>query len=330
MSVMERMSIGVLMASFCCVLTGIAAAQQAAPATDRDQSEARDNVSDQGNPGARNRASQQQRERSTFERVGGRELSNRPNSRSQALIGGQNQDVEQFLVGCLLAKNGSEVELSQFAEKQAQSAEVKKFAQMMIQDHQKMIQELEQLAGTQGNTSKQADRSNDALSTDADNQRVGNHTSGNSSRDLGTPGVGDSTISERSGEVVGDRTAVDSRTTRTNPASPGSNAAIQELAQIDRQIVERQTQATLEDLQQKSGAEFDKCLVGGAIVAHVHMIAALQVLEQQGQGQLAQAAKQARPVAEQHLEHAKQLMKQLESGATKVGQAERRPAGTQR
>ena len=139
----------------------------------------------------------------------------------------------------------------------------------------------------------------------------------------------DSTPLDNSDSVAGNRNAGDSRTIRTNQASPGSNAAIQQLAEIDRQIVERQTQATREELQQKSGAEFDKCFVGGAIVAHVHMIAALEVIEQQGQ-QLAQAAKQARPVAEQHLEHAKQLMKQLESGAPAVGQAERRPAGTQR
>jgi len=318
------------MASCCFVLPGIAAAQQAAPATGRDQSEARENASDQRNPGARSRAFQQQGERSTSEGVGRGKLSNRPNSRSQKLIGGQNQEVEQFLVGCLLAKNGAEVELSQFAEKQAQNPEVKKFAQMMIQDHQKMIQQLEQLAGTQRNTSKQADRSNDASSTDADNQRPGDRTFGNSPLDVGTPGTGDSTLSETSVRDASDRTTVDPRTARTNPASPGRNVAIQQLAQIDRQIVERQTQATLEDLQQKSGAEFDKCFVGGAIVAHMHMIAALQVLEQQRQGQLAWAAKQARPVADQHLEHAKQLMKQLESGTIKVGQAERRPAGTQR
>jgi hypothetical protein len=62
MSVMQRMSIGVLMASFCCLLSATAAAQQAVPATGRDQSEARENVSDEGNPGAENRATQQQRD----------------------------------------------------------------------------------------------------------------------------------------------------------------------------------------------------------------------------------------------------------------------------
>ena len=100
--------------------------------------------------------------------------------------------------------------------------------------------------------------------------------------------------------------------------------------QIDRQIVERQTQATREELQQKTGAEFDKCFVGTAIVAHVHMIAALEVIEQQGQGQLAQIAEQARPVAEQHLKHAKQLMKQLEARASTSSSQAERPTRTQR
>lgn len=331
MSMMERISCGIVIASFCGVLTGIAAAQQVAPTPGHDQSGTRENVLNQGDVETSNRAFEQQGERSESEGVGADELSNRPNSRdSQALIGGQNQAVQQYLVGCLLAKNQSEVELSQFAKQQAQSPEVKKFAQMMVQDHQKMIQQLEQLAGTQGNTGKQAYRADDAPSRDAGNQSDRNRASGTSSRDQGTLGAEDSPLVDNSDSVAGNRNAGNSRTIRSNQPSPGSNAAIQQLAKIDRQIVERQTQATREELQQKSGAEFDKCFVGGAIVAHIQMIAALEVIEQQGQGQLAQAAKQAKPVAEQHLDHAKQLMKQLESGAPRVGQAERRPAETQR
>ena len=157
-----------------------------------------------------------------------------------------------------------------------------------------MIQQLEQLAGTQGNASRQADRSNDTFSTDAGNQRPGDN-------------------------------AVDSRTTRTNQSLPGSNAAIQQLAQIERQIVERQTQATRDELQQKSGAEFDKCFVGGCDCGpreHDRCPSSDRTARPRA---VAQAAKQARPVAEQHLEHAKQLMKQLESGVPKVGQASADP-----
>jgi predicted outer membrane protein len=68
-----------------------------------------------------------------------------------------------------------------------------------------------------------------------------------------------------------------------------------------------------EDLQQKSGAEFDKCFVGTAIAAHMHALAALEVISQQSQGQLAKVAQEAQPTVQQHLEHAKQLAKQLDS-----------------
>jgi len=95
--------------------------------------------------------------------------------------------------------------------------------------------------------------------------------------------------------------------------------------QIDRQVIDRKTQMTREELQQKQGAEFDKAFVGTTIPAHVHMIAQLEVIERQGQGQLAQIAQQARPITQQHLEHAKQLMRQLDnqSSGSSSSQADR-------
>jgi len=68
---------------------------------------------------------------------------------SQATAGGASQEIEQFLAGCLLARNQSEVDLSQFAQEQAENPEVKQFAQQMVQDHQKIIQQLQQVAGNQ-------------------------------------------------------------------------------------------------------------------------------------------------------------------------------------
>jgi predicted outer membrane protein len=90
---------------------------------------------------------------------------------------------------------------------------------------------------------------------------------------------------------------------------------VHELMQIDRQIVDRKTQATREELQQKSGVEFDKCFVGNAITAHVHAIAKLEVIGKQSPGKLGQVAQQAQPTVQQHLDHAKQLMKKLEGQA---------------
>src|SRR5207244_11922910 len=117
---------------------------------------------------------------------------------------------------------------------------------------------------------------------------------------------------------TGITTDTTSSLTATERAGAGSGA-VHQIMQIDRQVNERCTQAVREELQQKSGAEFDKCFVGNAIGAHIHALAALEVIGQQTQGQLAQVAKQAQPTVQQHLEHAKQLMKQLEGQSSTSG-----------
>ena len=69
---------------------------------------------------------------------------------------------------------------------------------------------------------------------------------------------------------------------------------------------------TKEELQQKQGADFDKCYIGSAVGAHMHVLATLEVLSQNSQGELSKIAQSAQPAVQQHLDHAKQLMKQLE------------------
>jgi len=100
--------------------------------------------------------------------------------------------------------------------------------------------------------------------------------------------------------------------------------------QMDRQVVDRKSQLTREELQQKQGADFDKAFVGTAIPAHIHMIAQLEVIQKQGQGQLAQVAQQALPITQQHLEHAKQLMRQLDNQSGSSGSQAERSSSTRR
>jgi predicted outer membrane protein len=91
---------------------------------------------------------------------------------------------------------------------------------------------------------------------------------------------------------------------------------------------------TKQDLQQKSGAEFDKCFMGTAVAAHTHALAALEVISQQSQGQLAQVAQQAQPTVQEHLERAKQIVRQLDGqssgSSSSTSQAERSSSRTER
>ena len=253
MFALERMRFGIVSAAFSCLIVGYAVAQEETQTTGRSQSsEARRDTSDQFSPGQTDRPATQQRERSGTEGSGRSYQSSQrqtPNIRGpHATAGGANQEVEQFLASCLLAKNQSEVELSQFAQEQAENPEVKQFAQKMVQDHQKMIQQLQQFAGNQsgtsrsstdsqfGRTSDQADRSG----TSGDPSLLGtNNQSGDANQPVGA-------TSQRS--ATNGSTSV---TNRVDHGARGSSDAIQTLMQIDRQIIERQTQAVREELQQK-------------------------------------------------------------------------------
>jgi len=262
--------------------------------------------------------------------------------------------VDQFFANCLLADNRAEVELSQLAEKQAQSSEVKQFAQMMVRDHEKMIQQLEQAAGSQGASSRgtSTTRSSTSSSENAGSNTIsasgtsnvgGLSNSGTSSQSnsgtaesntSGTNLPGSSGAGQTASRDATSLTSGSSSPSLTGATSSAGNDAVSQIGQIDRQIVDRKSQMMKEELQQKSGAEFDKCFVGGAVAAHTHALAALEVISQHSQGQLAQIAKQAQPTVQEHLERAKQLIKQLdsESGSSSksTNQAERSTSRTER
>ncbi len=245
-------------------------------------------------------------------------------SSAQGQAGGQTQDVERFLASCLLAKNQAEIELAQFAQQQAQNAEVQQFAKQMIQDHQQIVQQLKQVAGQQGGQSSTRTSTNSSRTLGASSQNDSQRQAGDTSRQPESSGAGQAESRNTQGSSTSLQAGAQSRSLTAAGGSQDSGA-IEQLIQIDRQIVEREGQAVREELQQKQGAEFDKAFVGTAVHAHVHMLAALETIEQQGQGQLAQVAQQARPMVQQHLDHAKQLKRQLDgAGASAGGQAERR------
>jgi predicted outer membrane protein len=306
-------------AAIICVFAAVAIAQRTQDTEQPQSSETNRDAAIESDQGQSGRASATQSERSSAQRE---DRSRQPGERYTAnfrgettAAGGANQEVEKFIANCLLAKNQSEVEISQLAAERAENPQVKQFAQQMVKDHQQLIQKLQPLAGTQTGATERTSRTVVGTTDDPNRARAGDTAS-----DAQTPGLD----AQASGATT---------TTRTDVRTTGdSNAAIQQLIQIDRQIVDRQTEAVRNELEQKQGAEFDKAFVGCAIGAHVHMNAALEVIAQQGEGKLSQLAQQAQPKVQEHLDHAKQLKQDLEQGAsTGTGnRAARQPSQPQR
>jgi predicted outer membrane protein len=222
------------------------------------------------------------------------------------------QEVNNYLVNCLLKKNKAEVELSQFAAGQTQNPQVKEFAQQLAKDHQQLVQKLEQLATPQADARHTGSPALDAnAATGTDRTTIG-ATGGRpaaSSFDPATPNTGTASAATNS-----------NRDATANTAAMHGSAALQQLAGIEQKINERCQQALREELQQKSGAEFDECYVGSQIGGHMHMLAALEVISQETQGPLKQAAEEARPLVQKHLDHAKELMAQAKAGSQNTAQ----------
>jgi predicted outer membrane protein len=209
---------------------------------------------------------------------------------NSANAGGQHSEVQRYVAGCLLAKNQAEVELGKFAQQQAESPQVKEFAQMMVQDHGKLIQQLQQVAGNQSGAQPTADNAE--------------RTRPQANRDLAGQNAAEATAANRAN---------------------GANSAVDQLLAMEKQIVERCTQSAKEELQQKQGVEFDKCYMGSQIGGHMQMLAALEVIQQQGPEPLQKLAQQAQPQVQKHLDQAKQIMQQLEGAGTTGARAARQP-----
>jgi len=111
----------------------------------------------------------------------------------------------------------------------------------------------------------------------------------------------------------------------TNRAGMRGNAALDQLATIEQRINDRCNQALREELQRKSGSEFDECYIGSQIGGHMHMLAALEVIAQDAQGPLKQIASEARPTVQKHLDDAKQLVAQMKGSDENTATA-RRPS----
>ena len=93
----------------------------------------------------------------------------------------------------------------------------------------------------------------------------------------------------------------------TGPASP----AINQLIAIDRQITEKTTDSLKQKLEEKSGAEFDQCYIGGQVACHIQASAALDVVSRQASGQIKQLASDSKRTIDEHLKQAEQIAKQL-------------------
>jgi predicted outer membrane protein len=203
---------------------------------------------------------------------------------------GQSVDLNQAIAGCLLLGNQEEIALAEFAQSRAQNPRVKEFAQMMIQNHEQAVAKLTRVV----------------------------------------PELAREAASLREGQ--GDQSSRQNETLpgTSSPASigqAGAAAAGNQVFALQKRVTQECLQLTQQELGQKQGADFDKCYMASQVGAHIGMLAKLRGSQQFASGELKQVIQEAEQTVQKHLDHAKQIAKEVEQqGAPR--QTSQRPGAT--
>jgi predicted outer membrane protein len=207
----------------------------------------------------------------------------------------------------LLLSNELEVNLAQLADKQSQNKGVKQFAEMMVQQHGDLINQLRQFA------------------PDAPTLSVGH------------PGAALFNDGQRQGlAAAADQQLVEQRqTAEQGQAVPrGQQGQLAQerhgglpITQICHQMAERTYNSIRQELSRKQGSDFDKAFIGCQIQEHVSMLDTLHVLKPYASVPLQNVIEQAIPPTQQHLTQARQIGEQLWGGGREQDQTPQRQTG---
>jgi len=208
---------------------------------------------------------------------------NRPDLQLQGSAGSSN---DAQLASCLIVDNQNEIALSQFALPRLQSEEAKRFAQMMIDDHQKMLTTLQKFSG-----GGQAGRDQ------SQNANPGHDASHQASQ----PGV-------IGGVAQADRPSGNVTTTYKLDASAGQSGGLN-LANLKQELGAQCLQSKRRELEQKQGAEFDMCFIGMQIGDHMMVLDELQVFQNHASPEFRSKLAEAQQTVQHHLDQAKQIAK---------------------
>jgi predicted outer membrane protein len=207
-------------------------------------------------------------------------------------------DVEDgILAFWLVVDNKNEITIARLAEQRAQDPEVKQFAARMVADHDKLVQALQPFAGDAG-------------------VRGTGTTLGRNSTDRDAT-ARDAAGRDANGRDTGTREA--SSRDPHSPTSTGSNSAAGfGHAELIQELGDQCLNSVRTELEQKQGAEFDRCFMGMAIGCHMKANDMLTVFQRHASPEFKNVLVEGQRTVKMHLADAKTLAKKLEGRSVQV------------
>ena len=213
------------------------------------------------------------------------------------------------LAAWLMTCNNTEIELSKFAVDRASHDEVKNFAKMIQQDHEKLQTKLQEFADDSNqnwDSSASSDDSQQPAATTERTRRRGTETTENNrqnrdQRNTDRPENSDRPITRRANRFPTDGSRMRNRMGRQDL-----------LEQVGEQAAKNSLQMTKDLLEKKDGQNFDMGYIGHQMVAHIQMISTMKAMQNHASGEFAQFLEQGIEKTEQHLEKAKEIAGKIE------------------
>jgi len=201
--------------------------------------------------------------------------------------GQHGQHIDQMVANQAFEMSKGEIELANFALKRTQNEQVRKFAQMMIEDHTNFNNQLAKFASPE-------------LTRNAGNEA--------------NPAGGRTEVATAPQPTAAPGTSA----TERNPADraaevAGGNPHVQICEDIGRQI----GSAVQRELGQYQGSDFDRAYAGQQFWGHVTFIGVARGAEKHVSQDLQQVLDQGATTAEKHLEHCRTLIRDLSANVAR-------------
>lgn len=196
------------------------------------------------------------------------------------------------IVEWLEVDNQNEIALAEITEEKASDNDVKKFARQMVDEHTEFLQKL--------------------------NRTIGNSRIGQPQQQTGQQQVGQQQLGQQRRQTA-QQSQQAGQFTQGRSQQQGLD-----LVALKHQLGEQCRQSASRELQQKSGAEFDKCYIGMQIGMHMQMLDTLKVLSRYASPELDQLIEKGEETTQSHLDHAKKIIASLEGRSDASSRSARR------
>jgi predicted outer membrane protein len=199
---------------------------------------------------------------------------------------------DRQIVEWLEVDNQNEIALAEIAEEKASDNDVKKFARQMVDEHTEFLQKL--------------------------NRTIGNSRIGQPQQQTGQQQFGQQQLGQQRRQTA-QQSQQAGQFTQGRSQQQGLD-----LVALKHQLGEQCRQSASRELQQKSGAEFDKCYIGMQIGMHMQMLDTLKVFSRYASPELDQLIEKGEETTQSHLEHAKKIIASLEGRSDASSRSARR------